>query len=539
MQDLSELRLPGTELSRREFVAGAGGAVVGMSALGLPAGSAEAATPNYGGSIKIGLRSDISRLDPHPLFPPYPTSNAMALLYNGLTEADANTNVVSALAHAWETSKDGLTWTWHIRKGVTFHNGRPMTGADVKANIERVLTPKVGSVIRGELEIIDRMDMLDDFTLRMTLKDKYYPLPAMLTNRWLPILDPQTFETAKEHPIGTGPFKYVSWKRLHETVMARHEGYWERDANGNALPYLDEIIGKPLADDTVRLTALRTGEVDMIDAVSYRDQTRFMQEWTDRFDTYLIKALGTIWYYFNAERPPFNDVRVRQAAALALDKRAILEKTLFGHGEIMHQYYPQASPWRLSGTAPWEHDVDKARQLLKEAGVKPGTKLTLVTFARYNYIKEGAQIFQQNLRQLGLFVDLKILDSGPLRVALKSREFDISGLGSEHRMDPHEYYFKELSSKSPVHNQFYSGWVNPDYDALIDEARRTADREARKELYARAEALIQAEVPKVRSITAHNLSAWQNGLQGYSPNVAGNITYNHGGFRTAWLKSSG
>ena len=120
MNDLSELHVPGTEFSRREFVAGAGGAAVGLSALGLPAGRALAATPNYGGSIKIGLRSDISRLDPHPLFPPYPTSNAMALLYNGLTEADANTNIVPALAHAWETSKDGLTWTWHIRKDVTF-----------------------------------------------------------------------------------------------------------------------------------------------------------------------------------------------------------------------------------------------------------------------------------------------------------------------------------------------------------------------------------------------------------------------------------
>ena len=129
-----------------------------------------------------------------------PTSNAMALLYNGLTEADANTNIVPALAHAWETSKDGLTWTWHIRKDVTFHNGRPMTGADVKANIERVLTPKVGSVIRGELEIIDRMDMLDDYTLRMTLKDKYYPLPAMLTNRWLPIPRPTNLRDRQEAP---------------------------------------------------------------------------------------------------------------------------------------------------------------------------------------------------------------------------------------------------------------------------------------------------------------------------------------------------
>jgi peptide/nickel transport system substrate-binding protein len=534
MRDLPKTHLPRTELSRREFVAGA---AVGMSALGLPGAGVEAATPSHGGSIRIGLRSDVSRLDPHPLFPPYPTSNAVALLYNGLTEVDVDANIVPALAHAWEVSEDGLTWTWHIRRDVTFHSGRPLTGAAIKANIERVLNPRVGAIIRGELNIIDRLDMLDDYTLRITLKYPYSPLPSVLSNRWLPILDPQTFDTAKQRPVGTGPFKLVSWKRLHTTEMVRHGGYWEKDANGNALPYLDEITGKPLADDTVRLTALRTGEVDLIDAVSYRDQSRFLQEWTDKFDTYLIKAIGTTWYSFNTRNPPFDDVRVRRAAALALDKRAILDKTLFGHGEIMNQYYPQASPWHLPGISSREQDVDEAKRLLEEAGIKPGTHLTIVTYARYNYVKESSQIFQQDLRKLGFSVDLKVLDAGPLRTALSSRRFHISGLGTEHRMDPHEYYFRELSSKSPVQKRFYSAWVNPDYDELIYAARRTANREARMQLYAEAEKLIQADVPTVRVVSAHTLSAWQNGLQGYRPNVAGNLTYNRGGLRAAWLKT--
>ena len=534
-QQLHEL---GLDVSRREFLATVGGAAVGMSALGLAPSAAEAAEkPTYGGSIKIGLRSDNSRLDPHPYYPPYPTSNALSLLYNGMTEADYDLNVGPALARAWETSKDGLTWTWHIRKDVTFHNGRPLTAEDIKANIERVLNPKTGALIRGELEVIDKIDLLDKYTLRTTLKDKYYPLPAMLTNRWLPIIDTQALDTVKKHPIATGPFKFVSWKRLHTTEMVRHETYWEKDADGNRLPYLDEVIGKPLADDTVRLTALRTGEVDMIDAVSYRDQNRFLKDWGDRFDTYNIKALGTIWFFFNAQRPPFNDARVRRAAALALDKNAILEKTLFGHGEIMDQFYTQSAPWRLEGIPTRERNVTEAKRLMKEAGVKPGTKITLVTYVRYNYIKEGAQIFQQNLREIGLFVDLKILDAGPLRVARRKRDYDIFGLGSAYRMDPHEYYYKEMSSKSAA-SAMYGGWVNPVYDKLIADARRTEDREARKQLYAQAEKLIHDETPKVRSISAHNLSAWQNKLKGYSPNVAGNITYNAGGFRTAWLAKS-
>ena len=190
MREVPEAGSPGMALNRREFMAGAGGAVAGVSALALSAG-AEAATPSRGGSISVGLRSDVSRLDPHPLFPPYPTSNAVALLYNGITEVDANANVVPALAHAWEVSDDGLKWTWHIRKDVTFHSGRPMTGADVKANLERILNPRTGAIIRGELDIVDRLDLLDDYTLRITLKYPYYPLPSLLSNRWLPILDPQ------------------------------------------------------------------------------------------------------------------------------------------------------------------------------------------------------------------------------------------------------------------------------------------------------------------------------------------------------------
>jgi peptide/nickel transport system substrate-binding protein len=359
----------------------------------------------------------------------------------------------------------------------------------------------------------------------------------MLTNRWVPIIDPQALDSVKQHPIGTGPFKFVSWKRLHTTVMARHETYWEKDADGNALPYLDEIIGKPLADDTVRLTALRTGEMDMIDNMHYRDQDRFEKEWGEQYDTARIKALGTLWMFFNCQRPPFNDVRVRRAAALALDKDAIFEKTLFGHGEIMDQFYTEPAPWRLPGVPKLERNVAEAKRLLKDAGIKPGTKITLVTYVRYNYIKEGAQIFQQNLREIGFFTDLKILDAGPLRVARQKRDYDILGLGSAYRMDPHEYYYKELSSKSAAATS-YGGWVNPVYDQLIDDAARTQEKQERIKLYTEAEKLIHQEVPKVTTVSAYNLSAWKKPLKGYRPNIAGNMTYNAGGFRTAWLAQS-
>jgi ABC-type transport system substrate-binding protein len=277
--------------------------------------------------------------------------------------------------------------------------------------------------------------------------------------------------------------------------------------------------------------------MDMIDNMHYRDQDRFEKEWGEQYDTARIKALGTLWMFFNCQRPPFNDVRVRRAAALALDKDAIFEKTLFGHGEIMDQFYTEPAPWRLPGVPKLERNVAEAKRLLKDAGIKPGTKITLVTYVRYNYIKEGAQIFQQNLREIGFFTDLKILDAGPLRVARQKRDYDILGLGSAYRMDPHEYYYKELSSKSAAATS-YGGWVNPVYDQLIDDAARTQEKQERIKLYTEAEKLIHQEVPKVTTVSAYNLSAWKKPLKGYRPNIAGNMTYNAGGFRTAWLAQS-
>ena len=219
MRDVPEAGLRGSGWSRREFMGGAGGALVGVSALGLPAG-AEAATPRHGGSISVGLRSDVSRLDPHPLFPPYPTSNAVALLYNGITEVDANANIVPALAHAWEVSDDGLTWTWHIRKDVVFHSGRPMTGADVKANLDRILNPRTGAIIRGELDIVDRLDMLDDYTLRITLKYPYYPASFAAVQ---PLAaDPRPADV--RHRQGTAGWHRALQARLLETPAHDRDG---------------------------------------------------------------------------------------------------------------------------------------------------------------------------------------------------------------------------------------------------------------------------------------------------------------------------
>jgi ABC-type transport system substrate-binding protein len=132
---------------------------------------------------------------------------------------------------------------------------------------------------------------------------------------------------------------------------------------------------------------------------------------------------------------------------------------------------------------------------------------------------------------------LKILDSGPLRSVRAKRDYDILSLGSAYRMDPHEYYYKEMSSKSAAAAN-YGGWVNPVYDQLIDDATRTPDKEERKRLYAEAEKLIHEEAPKIRSVSAYNLSAWRKAIRGYRPNLAGNMTYNAGGFRNTWLAQS-
>jgi peptide/nickel transport system substrate-binding protein len=522
-----------TELSRRTFLATTGAAVVGAALGGLtPQSEAAQRRPGRGGTVKFGTRSDAAGLDSHRNNQ-YHTSHPIAAIYTGLTDIDYNGKIVPGIAESWEPNKDLTAYTFRLRKGVLFHNGREVDAEAIKLNLMRIKDPAIGSSWhRGAIKTIETVDILDKYTVRVNLSVPDASLPSNVMHYPTNLQAPEAFETASEHPIGTGPFKYVSWKRFNETRLVRFENYWETDAEGNNLPYLDEIIGRPKREDSVRLTALRGGEVNLIDNMGYADVDRFRKRYTKQFNIWQMH-LGGVFVIFNWRQGPFQDKRIRMAAAHAIDRNAIHFSVFYRQGDMLDQPYPKGNQWHLEGIRSPEYDPDKAKFLLKQARAV-GTEIELISSVPYVYNHESGAVVQQLWNKVGFKVTAKPLDSVPFRNAKKKGDFHGLIQGNSYRFDPDGFFDRNLHSKS-AYSKSLSGWHNARYDKLVEEAKTLADPAKRKELYTEAWQIVQDEMPHFHLHELTMTSAAVKDLQGYRPCKVAPFTYSGGGIRTAYF----
>jgi peptide/nickel transport system substrate-binding protein len=415
---------------------------------------------------------------------------------------------------------------------VLFHNGREVDAEAVKLNLLRIKDPAIGAdFVRGALENVDSVETLDRYTVRIktTLPDA--SVPASVMRYPVTLMAPDAFDTAPEHPIGSGPFKFVSWTRFNETRLVRFENYWETDAEGHSLPYLDEIVGKPKREDSVRLTALRTGQVQLIDAVAYADIERFKKSSSDQYNIWRWHS-GGIFVAFNWRRGPFQDKRLRTAAAHAIDRQAIHNSVFYGQGDMLDQPYPRGNPWHLESQSV-QYDPDKAKTLLKQARAV-GTVLKIVCSSLTAAARECGQIVQEHWSSIGFKVDLQPLDTVPFLKARKEGEFDGLINGHTFRFDPDDFFGRNLHSKSE-YAQVLSGWQNARCDQLLEEAKKTLDTARRKELYTEVWNIVNVELPQFHLHEVTQTSAAVKELKGYQPNAVGALSYHGGGLRTAYI----
>jgi peptide/nickel transport system substrate-binding protein len=521
------------ELSRRAFLASTGGALVGMSALGL-AGQAAAAKrhPQRGGTLEYSSRGDIAGLDAHKHNVNHAIS-ATAVLYTGLTDLDQQGNVIPGIAESWEPSKDLKSWVFRLRKGVLFHNGRDVDAEAVKLNLERIKDPKIGgNWERGAIASITTAEVLDRYTIRLNTQEPDASVPTAVMHYPTRMLAPDAFDTMSEHPIGTGPFKFVSWARWNETHLERFENYWETDAEGNSLPYLDAIINKPKREDSVRLTALRTGQVQLISNMAQADVERFTKDHSDDYNTWT-------WHYggrflvCNFRRGPFQDKRLRTAAAHAINREAIHYTVYYGQGAMANQPYPEGTQWHLEGINNLEYDPERAKSILKEARAV-GTEVKLVSFANISSSNQIGQVVQDSWTSVGFKVTHEILDTVPFRQTRTKGAFDGLIQGNTYRYDPDAFFGRNLHSQSG-YAKILSGWQNERYDKLIEEAKRTLDPARRKELYAQAWNIVNLELPHFYLHEEVYTSAAAKAVQGYEPGRMGAVHYHDGGLRSAYM----
>lgn len=407
-------------LSRRAFLAATGGVMTGATALGLTGwAEASAPQPGRGGTLRIATRSDAIGLDPHRNLMYY-VSCPIAYTTQGLLDLNTQLEPSTGIATEWEASKDLRTYTFKLRKGVLFHNGREVDAAAVKWNYERIKDPtKSHAFPRSALMDLQEVVAADKYTVVCTLVHPGAAFPADVVFYPCNLMAPDSEAQVDIRPIGCGPFKFVIWERNRFTLLERFENYFETDAEGNQLPYLEAIEGRPKKEDRVRLIALRTGEVDLIDTMAYADAAEFPTRYAGQFQTWDAPALGTAFILLNLATGPFAESHpdgktLRQAITYATDLEAIHRAVFYGRGDIATGYFPRGSPWYVASEG-WKgkYDPDKAKFLLKQARAV-GTEILLQAYDAWPYMQQTGELVQAMWSKVGFKVNYNIYDAAVL-----------------------------------------------------------------------------------------------------------------------------
>jgi len=547
------------QLSRREFLAGAAGlgaaAVLGACAPGAPApqpGPAEL-KPSYGGTVIYGTFADAQVLNPI-LSTDVPSSEIIARVFDSVVDIDPNNGQpIPNLAERWQISSDGLTYTFYFNKNVKWHDGKPFTAHDVKFTIEAILDPKTQTVRKNLFELVkgakDRIagkaaetegvKVVDDYTLQITLTETYCPflVSSMSFLRPLPrhLLEGKDINTDEfnRRPVGTGPFKFKEWVKDDHITLVRNENWWKRSGG----PYIDEFIRKVVKDATVVVAQLKTGEVD-IGGIEPKDLAEIQRE--AHLDVRKYLGLGYTYIGYNLARPPLDDRRVRLALTHAVDMKSVVEKVLLGEGVQMAGHMPPASWAYNPNIKPPEYNPQRARQLLEQAGFKPGPdgimqrdgkplKFTLYTNSGNKVREQVATIAKDQWKQIGVDVDIQFQEWNAFLDRLnKTRDFDMVIVGWSLGVDPGPA-FKSIFHSGEIEGGFnFVSYRNPEVDRLIEEGLRVpgCDQEKRKQIYWRVQEIMAEDPPYNFGFAANTIIAVNRRVQGVNPTVFGGTFYN-------------
>ncbi|MBV9833562.1 MAG: hypothetical protein JO055_04095 [Alphaproteobacteria bacterium] len=511
--------------------------------VGLPAHEAAAGKkhPKRGGTIRFGMRDDSVGLDTHRNFIYY-VSQPMAGLTGGLLDFNEKMEPVAAVAKEWDASADLKTWTFKLKSGVEYHNGETIDAESVKWNIERILDPKIGhSFNRSALTDVERVTVDDKLTVRFHLREPNAAFDTNVIYYPVNLIAPGSADKADTHPVSCGPFKFKSWKRFDTCELVRFENFYETDSEGNSLPYLDGMIGKPKKEDRVRLTALRTNEVDLIDNMAYADAPNFEKEHGKSFNTWKVSQLGTAFIAFNLKNGPFSakdnpDAHMlRMAAAHAIDHEGIHEVVFNKQGHIAKGFYGEASPWHGKDITPWPaFDPDKAKALRKKA--KGGdAKLLIIANDSFPYMQQSGELAHAMLKDAGFDVTFEIHPTPVVQDKYNKGTFDIDSSANSYRIDPDGWFSRSILSTAPETIRRH-GYKNEQVDKLILAAKVEKDKAKRRQMYADVDTLVNKDLPLIYTYFIPGLQAGTKRIQGYKPAFTGPFNYAGGGLRTAWIE---
>jgi peptide/nickel transport system substrate-binding protein len=449
------------------------------------------------------------------------------LIFDDLLTRGDNLDVAPGLAERW-ANPDPLTYVFHLHHGVTFHDGRSLTSRDVKWTFDSLLQGKVRSTKAAVYRFVDRIDTPDDFTVTFHMKEPSATLLWNLSDGAIGIVPYGSGNEMAAHPIGSGPFMFVTAETDKEVVIERNNDYWGDKAK------LARVRFAVVPDATTRALELRKGSADAEINELTPDTVAALEH---NPSLAVERAPGTVLAYlgFNLRDPILKDVRVRQAIAFALDRRPMIEYLWHGEAQPARSLLPPQS-WAYNGDVPaYDHDPGKARELLDAAGYPTvnGVRfhITMKTSTDEN-TRLMVAVIQQQLREVGIALDIRSFEFGTFFADVTYGLFQLYGLrwiGGNEDPDIFEYAFH--SAKFPPNGANRGFYSNPKIDALIDQARREVDPRVRKPLYAEVQRILAEDVPSINLWYLDNVLVHNKRVRNLQLNPAGNYDF----LRTAEL----
>ncbi len=526
--------------------------------------------PAYGDAFVDSSIGDASNLIPI-LVPDSASGDITDLVYNGLVKYDKDIKIVGDLAECWEIkSKDknlvygdcekyaqneqaegaiqeennednkkddeGFSITFHLRKGVKFHDGVELTAEDAMFTYQQLIDPKVPTPYRGNYVMVDKAEVIDKYTFKVTYKNPFAPALISWGMGVLPkhLLDGKNIikSPLSRKPIGTGAYKFKEWSTGEKIVLEANHDYFE------GRPYIDRYIYRIIPDPATMFLELRAGGVDRmgLTPIQYLKQTDDA-EFKKNYNKYNYLSFGYTYLGYNLLNRKFKNKKVRQAIAYAIDKQEIIDGVLMGLGKIATGPYKPGTWYYNPNVKRYPHNTQKARQLLAEAGWRDSNndgildkggkpfEFTIITNQGNSLRKKTAEIIQHRLRDIGIRVKIRIVEwAAFLKEFVDKKKFDAVILGWSGSIDPDAYNVWH-SSKTGAKEYNFISYKNKEVDGLLEKGRYTFDEEERKRAYFRFQEILAEEQPYTFLYIPEALPVVSSRIHGIKPAPLG-ISYN-------------
>src|SRR5690242_14330254 len=430
-------------------------------------------------TLRIGLAEDPDILDP-TLARTYVGRIVFSALCDKLFDIDAKLNVVPQLALSYATSADGKEVTIKLRPGVKFHDGEPFNAEAAKFSLERHLTFP-GSFRKPELASLDHVDVVDPLTVKLVLKSPYSPLIAQLTDRAGMMMSPKAAKAAGDkfglHPVCAGPYKFVERVQQDRIVLEKFADYWNKDN-----VFIDKIVYLPIIDATVRLANLKSGGLDLIERVLATDIKDVRADPNLKLSTAIELGYQGITLNIGHDRnkgPLSQSAKVRQALDLSIDREAVNQVVFNGEFKPGNQWVNPDHPYYQKAFPIRGRDVEKAKALLKEAGVSPPVAVDFMV-PKGAETEAVAQVVQSMAAETGFDMKIRVTEFATSLKQAEAGEYQAYMLAWSGRIDPDGNSYVFLRTGAP---QNYSAWSNAEADKALDDARLVTDLAQRKAIY--------------------------------------------------------